>query len=174
MFARQLCRLRPALTRRLPVRSRHMSLPAEFRALDRMMDDFFRQPMILSRPSFRRRDLLGEFESRLHLHENDGKLIAQMGLPEGVKPEDVKISLKDDCLSVSFRFESKRENFTSVSEFHEKLKLDQVDFEKMEAMVDTHEGVLRIEAPLKDNKAGESQVKLNIDRSGGDSKKIES
>ena len=91
MFARQLARLRPAVTR-MGVRSRHSLLPPEFRAMDRLMDDFFSKPMLLSRPSvFRRRDLF-ELDSRLRLHEDEGKLVAQMCLPEGVKPEDVKVN----------------------------------------------------------------------------------
>ena len=78
-------------------------------------------------------------------------------------------------MNVSFRFETKKDNFSSVSEFHEELKLKQVDFEKMEAVIDTEEGLLRIEAPLKENfSRGEGQVKLNIDRSEDDTKKIDS
>lgn len=60
--------------------------------MNRLMDDFFSQPMLLSRPFDRSRTLFGDFESRLHLHEHNGKLVAHMGLPEGVKPDDVKVS----------------------------------------------------------------------------------
>ena len=72
-------------------------------------------------------------------------------------------------MSVSFRFETKRQNYSSVSEFHEELKLDEVDLEKMEAIVDTHQGVLKIEAPLKGVSAqGPGQIKLDIKRSSDD------
>lgn len=57
------------------------------------------------------------------------------------------------------------------------MKLDQVDLDKMEAIVDTHEGVLRIEAPLKGISAqGPGEIKLNIDRGAGsgETKKIDS
>lgn len=88
-----------------------------------------------------------------------------------------QISLKDGRLNVAFRFETKKQNYSSVSEFQEELKLDEVDLEKMEAIFDIQQGVLRIEAPLKRvNAQIPGQIKLEIQRSSEkvDQKKIDS
>ncbi|XP_022650615.1 uncharacterized protein LOC111265341 [Varroa jacobsoni] len=162
MFSRSLRRFQP-LARAALLSRRHFMMPPEFRVFNRLVEDFFREPLFTGPRLLTQVEPYGVL-SGMRLFREDNKLVAQMRLPQNVKPEDVKIALKDGRLCVSIRSEVNQENFRSVKEFHEELKLNDstVLMDKMEAYVDSIEGRLRIEAPLKEPEQS-GQVRLNID-----------
>lgn len=85
---------------------------------------------------------------------------------------NLQISLQDGRLCVSVRSEVDQENFRSLKEFREEIKLDRgVILNKMEAFVDKDQARLRIEAPLEEPEAASGRrVNLHIEHTA-DSKK---
>ncbi|OQR70778.1 hypothetical protein BIW11_11409 [Tropilaelaps mercedesae] len=167
MFSRSLRQLQPIMRAASLSRDRHSLVGPEFRIFNRLVEDFFREPFFAPRIFTPVEPLSAH--SGMQFFKEDGKLVAQMNLPEDVKPENVKIALKNGRLCVSVRTEVEQENFRSVKEFHEELKLDDsvVLMDKLEAFVDSNEGRLRVEAPLKEPQA-DGRIRLNIDVSNNE------
>lgn len=89
MFSRSLRQLQPMLRTASLSRGRHFMVPAEFRVFNRLVEDFFREPLFT--PRFLTPVEPYSVQSGMRFFKEDGKLVAQMRLPQNVKPEDVKV-----------------------------------------------------------------------------------
>lgn len=90
-----------------PALARHSLVPPEFRAFNRLVEDFFREPLLFPRMTTSMLEprmaapvsLQADVSSGMRFFKEDGKLVAQMDLPDDVKPEDVKVGV-DGCRMV--------------------------------------------------------------------------
>lgn len=101
MFSRSLRRFQP-LARAALLSRRHFMMPPEFRVFNRLVEDFFREPLFTGPRLLTQVEPYGVL-SGMRLFREDNKLVAQMRLPQNVKPEDVKVTAlakkKTDCFS---------------------------------------------------------------------------
>ncbi|CAG7719124.1 unnamed protein product, partial [Allacma fusca] len=96
------------------------------------------------------RESLAKTKVKTETSTKDGKFSVSIPLGKDVKPEDLKVTIKDRQLIVDVKTESKSEDGTSrlYQEFTKKIALpEEVNVSEVRTIL-TPEGVFKIEAPL--------------------------
>lgn len=101
MLSRAVRQIPPVVRVASQARARHFLVPREFRAFDRLVEDFFRDPFFAAAPRLMPRnsaqmmESMSDVPSSFRFFKENGKFVAQMDLPADVKPEDVKVRKVD-------------------------------------------------------------------------------
>jgi HSP20 family protein len=119
-----------------------------FNALDRVLDDTY----LKADRNF------GSYKNT-NITKNESEYKIQLAVP-GLSKEDIKISLKESVLTISFDKEKTDDNFTFTSSFQRTYELpDDVDEKNISGSVEN--GVVEIILPKSKKKSVERLISLN-------------
>ncbi len=119
-----------------------------FSALDRVLDDTY----LNADRNF------GSYKNT-NIIKNESEYKIQLAVP-GLSKEDIKISLKESVLTISFDKEKTDDNFTFTSSFQRTYELpDDVDEKNISGSVEN--GVVEIILPKSKKKSVERLISLN-------------
>ncbi len=119
-----------------------------FSALDRVLDDTY----LKADRNF------GSYKNT-NITKNESEYKIQLAVP-GLSKEDIKISLKESVLTISFDKEKTDDNFTFTSSFQRTYELpDDVDEKNISGSVEN--GVVEIILPKSKKKSVERLISLN-------------
>ena len=139
---------------------RHEALPAEF-DFGRVFEDFFKAPFKLGIGAIG----LGT-GTAVDIYEKNGKIVAKIEIP-GAKPQDLKLSVDGDLLTISgdkkVEHEVKRDDYyqleRSYGRFQRTVRLP-ADVKAEEAKAVYKSGVLTVELPKSESRRTKD---INID-----------